>query len=262
MLNDAETRRYLRHILLKEIGAQGQQKLRAARIGVVGAGGIGAPALLYVAAAGVGRLRVVDPDTVDLSNLQRQILYGVADVDAGKASAAADALARLNPDVAVEPVAARLDAATAAAFVDGCDVVLEGVDNFETRYVVNAACIKAGVPLVSAAVGRFDGQIAVFHPTDAPGVNPCYRCFAPEAPPREAALVCAEEGVLGPVTGVVGAQAALEALKLIAGFGEPLIGALAVYDGLTGAMRRIILPADPACPDCSSLAGRAAADAL
>ena len=237
-----EVERYARQLVLREVGGPGQQRLKAARVLVVGAGGLGAPAALYLAAAGVGRLRIVDPDGVALSNLQRQVLYGVADVGAPKVERAAARLAELNPHTVVEPVAAAFDGATGAELVAGCDLVLDGVDDFASRFVVNAAAVSAGVPLVSGALGRWTGQVGVF------AGRPCYRCLVPEAPPD--AETCAAVGVVGALAGVVGSLMALEAVKLLTGAGEPLAGRLLIYDGLAAEARTVRVPADPACPVC------------
>ena len=241
--------RYSRHILLKEVGGQGQQTLLNAHVLVVGAGGLGAPILLYLAAAGVGRLSIVDDDDVALSNLQRQIIHDTAHVGAPKTESATAALKRLNPDVQVTQHRMRLSAETAAPLIQGCDLVIDGCDNFETRYAVNEACYKAQIPLISAAVGRFEGQLATFKAYDrAGGALPCYRCFAPEPP--EFVAPCDQEGILGAVTGVLGSLAALEALKELLGIGEGLAGRLLIYDGLSADMRVVRLPADPACAVC------------
>ena len=242
-----EVERYARHLVLREVGGPGQQRLRAARVLVVGAGGLGASAALYLAAAGVGRLRLVDPDTVGLSNLQRQVLYDTADVGAPKVERAADRLAALNPHTTVEPVAAAFDAASAAALVADCDLVLDGTDDFPTRFAVNAAAVGVGVPLVSGALGRWTGQVGVF------AGRPCYRCLVPEAPPG--ADTCAAVGVVGALAGVVGSLMALEAVKLLTGAGEPLAGRLLLYDGLAAEARTVRVPADPACPVCGAGSG-------
>ncbi len=248
MLSGAERERFLRHILLKEVGAQGQQKLRAARVLVVGAGGLGAPIIQYLAAAGVGALGLIDDDVVELSNLQRQVIYKTADVGAAKVDAAGAAAQALAPDLTVERRRERLTAANADALVGAYDLVVEGVDNFDARYVLNRACIAARRPLVSAAIGRFDGQLSVFKGYE-PG-QPCYRCFLPEPPPREDVVNCAEEGVLGPVAGVVGALAALEAIKEIVGVGESLAGRMVLFDGLSMTSRTVRLSQNTDCPDC------------
>jgi adenylyltransferase/sulfurtransferase len=252
MLTDDDRERYLRHILLKEIGAQGQLKLKRARILVVGAGGLGSPILFYLAAAGVGALGLADDDVVSLSNLQRQILYADEDVGAAKSERAAEALKRLNPEITVAPYRLRVTAENAPEILPAYDVIIEGVDSFEARYALNRACIALRRPLISAAVGRFEGRLSLFKPWAGADL-PCYRCFMPEPPPRDATVNCLEEGVLGPVAGVIGAMAALEAIKETTGAGDTLAGRLAIFDGLAAAMRIVALPRDPACPDCGSI---------
>ena len=237
-----EVERYARHLVLSEVGGPGQQRLKAATVVLVGAGGVGSPAALYLAAAGVGSLRIVDGDTVSLSNLQRQILFDSADIDRPKVEAAAGRLEAINPHVHVETLNHRLTAENAASVIAGADVVLDGADNFETRYEVNAACVAAGVPLVSGALGRWTGQVGVF------AGKPCYRCLVPETPPD--AETCARVGVVGALAGVIGAMTALEAIKLITGAGEPLTGRLMFYDGLSATSRTVTVTADPACPVC------------
>lgn len=243
--------RYSRHILLKEVGGQGQQKLLAAKVLVVGAGGLGSPILSYLAAAGVGTLGVADDDVVALSNLQRQTLYRTEDVGRPKTQAAQDAIARLNPHVKTAPHP-RIDETNARALVGAYDLVVEGVDNFATRYALNAACIAEKKTLISAAVGRFEGQLSTFKSFAAPGVLPCYRCLVPEEPPRDSQINCAEEGVMGAITGVLGTLAAMEVIKEVLGVGESLAGRLILYDGLGGTFRNIRLPADPECTDCGA----------
>ena len=245
-----ETERYARHILLKEIGGPGQQRLKAATVALVGVGGLGAPAALYLAAAGVGALRLIDDDAVSLSNLQRQVLFEAADVAAPKVEAGAAALIALNPNVIVDPRAARLTDANAGALLAGADVVLDGTDDFATRFAVNAACHALGVPLVSGAVGRWDGQVGVFASGTTRGAAieqrlPCYRCFVPDAPPD--AEHCATAGIVGALTGVIGAAMALEVIKLIAKAGTPLTGRVLLFDGLNAEARTVRLRADPAC---------------
>lgn len=252
MISDSQRQRYLRHILLKEVGAQGQQKLLSARALVVGAGGIGAPLLQYLAAAGVGTIGVADDDDVALSNLQRQVIYASDDIGQAKTERARAAIARLNPDIAVVAHKLRLTDESAAAIIADYDIVVEGIDNFEGRYAINRATIAQEKPLVSAAVGRFEGQLATFKPFAGVGL-PCYRCLVPEAPPRDEQANCAETGVLGAVTGVIGTLAAMEVLKEILGLGDSLAGHLMHYDGLKGRFRTIVLPADPHCPDCSGI---------
>jgi molybdopterin-synthase adenylyltransferase len=241
--SDDEIERYARHLVLAEIGGPGQQRLKAARVGLVGLGGVGAPAALYLAAAGVGTLRLIDDDAVALSNLQRQIVFDAGDVGRPKVEAGAQALTALNPHVIVEPAAEWLDAANAPRLIAGCDVIIDGTDDFQTRFAVNAACVAAGVPLVSGALGRWSGQIGVF------AGRPCYRCLVSEAPPD--AETCARVGVVGALAGVVGSMTALEAIKLITGAGQALTGRLLLYDGLAGTARTVRVTADPACPVCS-----------
>lgn len=244
-LSAGEIERYKRHLLLKEIGGQGQQRLKAARVAVIGAGGLGSPILAYLAAAGVGAIRIVDGDHVELSNLQRQTLYGMDDLGAPKAATAAAALTAINPEGAYEAHGIHLDNENAGDLIDGCDLVIEGVDRFPPRYIVNEACRKAGVPLLSSAIGRFDGQVALF-PMDA--ASACYRCLVPEIP--EDAADCETEGVLGAVPGVVGSLAALEAIKHLVRMDGALQSELLVYQGLEARMRRIKVPKDPSCPVC------------
>jgi molybdopterin/thiamine biosynthesis adenylyltransferase len=240
---DDERERYARHILLKEIGGPGQHRLRAATVVIVGAGGLGAPAALYLAAAGVGRLRLIDDDTVALSNLQRQIIYRSDDAGALKVERARDALRALNPNIDIEARAMRLTAENASTLLEGAQIVLDGTDDFATRFAVNAACRALGVALISGAVGRWDGQVATFKRG-----GPCYRCLVPEAPPF--AETCERTGIVGALTGVVGSMMALEAIKEIAEAGQSLAGRLIVYDGLEAQMRTIALPRDPSCPVC------------
>jgi molybdopterin/thiamine biosynthesis adenylyltransferase len=240
--SDEEVERYARHLVLREIGGPGQQRLKAARVLIVGAGGLGAPAALYLAAAGVGELALVDPDTVALSNLQRQVLYASADEGRVKVAAAAERLAALNANVRVTPIANRLTAANAGDVMRGFDLVLDGTDDFATRFAVNAACVAEGVTLVSGAIGRWTGQVGVF------AGQPCYRCLVPEIPPD--AETCAAVGVVGALAGVIGAMMALEAVKLIAGAGEPLAGRLLIYDALAGEARTVRIGPDPECPVC------------
>lgn len=248
-----EAMRYQRHILLKELGGPGQQKLKRARVALVGAGGLGAPAALYLAAAGIGALRLIDPDVVSLSNLQRQVLYRTADIGALKVAAAAPKLSALNPHVGLDLQAERLTPAHARALLAGCDVVLDGSDSFETRFAVNAACHEMGVALVSGAVGRWEGQVGVFASGLPQAVAhkarlPCYQCLVPEAPSD--VEDCATQGIVGALTGVIGSIMALEAIKLITGAGETLAGRLLIFDGLSLRTRTLTLPPDPACAVC------------
>jgi len=241
---DEEVERYARHLVLREIGGQGQQRLRAARALIVGAGGLGSPAALYLAAAGVGVIGLVDPDEVDRSNLQRQVLYEAEDVGRAKVAAAEQRLNGLNDNVRIVAHPVRLDQANARPLVAGYDLVLDGTDDFATRFAVNAACVAEGKPLVSGAIGRWTGQVGVF------SGRPCYHCLVPEAPPD--AETCSAVGVIGALAGVVGSMMALEAVKLIAGAGEPLAGRLWVYDGLAGESRTVRIAADPDCPVCAA----------
>jgi len=250
-MDQTQRERYARHILLKEVGGQGQQKLLSSRVLVVGAGGIGAPLIQYLVAAGVGTIGVADDDTVALSNLQRQVIHSTEDIGRSKTQSARAFAARLNPGIEIIEHPLRINDNNAAEVFADYDLVAEGVDNFETRYVLNRTAIAAKKPLVSAAVGRFDGQLSTFKPFEKPGVLPCYRCLVPEEPPRNQQVNCAEEGVLGAVTGVIGTLAAMEILKELLQVGTSLAGRLMLYDGLAGSFRTIALPADPACADCA-----------
>jgi molybdopterin/thiamine biosynthesis adenylyltransferase len=250
-----ELERYRRHILLKEIGGAGQQKLKAASIALIGAGGLGAPAALYLAAAGVGRLRIIDPDIVGLSNLQRQIIYRTEDIGRPKVERSAEALTALNANVVVEPIAERLGDENAERLLAGCDLVLDGCDDFGTRFAVNAAAHALGMTLISGAVGRWDGQVATFKSGATRGKPegerlPCYRCFVPEIPPD--AEPCSLVGIVGALTGVIGSMMALEAIKEITGAGEGLAGRLMLFDGLRFEARTVRLSPDPACPTCGA----------
>lgn len=240
--SDEEVDRYARQLVLSEIGGPGQQALKRARVLIVGLGGVGAPAALYLAAAGVGTLGLIDHDAVALSNLQRQIIFTTADAERPKVEAGADHLAALNPHIAVEPFVERLRPDNARGVIERFDVVLDGTDDFDTRFAVNAACVAAGKPLVSGALGRWNGQVGVF------AGRPCYQCLVPESPPD--AETCARVGVVGALAGVIGAMAALEAIKVITGAGEPLTGRLMLYDGLAGTSRVVKVTADPDCPVC------------
>ena len=241
--SDDEIERYARHLVLAEIGGPGQQKLAAARVMIVGAGGVGGPAALYLAAAGVGAITLVDPDTVALSNLQRQILFTGADIGRPKVEAGAERLTALNSMVDIETRTEPLTTDNARALIAGHDVVLDGTDDFATRLAVNAACVAEAVPLVSGALGRWSGQVGVF------AGKPCYRCLVPETPPD--AETCARVGVVGALAGVIGAMAALETIKLITGAGEPLTGRLLLYEGLSATARTVRITADPDCPICA-----------
>ncbi|ENZ82839.1 MULTISPECIES: molybdopterin-synthase adenylyltransferase MoeB [Caulobacter] len=242
--SESEVERYARHLVLREVGGPGQQKLKAARVLVVGAGGLGAPASLYLAAAGVGTIGLVDPDAVSLSNLQRQVLYATGDVGRPKVEAAVDRLEALNPHVRVEPHPVWLDAANADELVARYDLVLDGTDDFATRFAVSDACVARGKPLVSGALGRWTGQVGVFHG------RPCYRCLVPQVPPD--AETCALVGVVGALAGIIGSMMALETVKLITGAGEPLSGKLLIHDALSAESRTVRIGADPHCPSCAA----------
>lgn len=246
-LTDAQLDRYARHIVLKEIGGAGQARLLAAHVAVVGAGGIGAPVVQYLAAAGVGRITLIDDDRVDASNLQRQVLFGTGDIGRPKVAASSDAVARLTPDVVVSPVCERIDAGNAAVLLAGAEVVVDGTDNFATRLAVADAALALRIPLVSAAVGQFEGQIGVFRGWE-PGL-PCYRCWVGSTPEREGTN-CAETGVLGALTGVVGSLAAIEAIRALVPFGDDPAGKIMLCDLLTWRFRTMTLPPDPRCPAC------------
>jgi adenylyltransferase/sulfurtransferase len=233
-------------LLIPEVGLAGQEKLAAARVLVVGAGGLGSPVLAYLAAAGVGRIGIVDDDEVDVTNLQRQILYATADVGKSKAATAAERLHALNPQIALDVLPVRLDAANAREIVRLYDVVVDGTDTFAARYLINDACVLEGKPDVYGSIFRFDGQVSVF---GAPG-GPCYRCLYPEPPPAELVPNCAEGGVLGVLAGMIGTWQASEALKLVLGIGSPLIGRLMLVDALDARVREVRLARDPACPLC------------
>jgi molybdopterin/thiamine biosynthesis adenylyltransferase/rhodanese-related sulfurtransferase len=243
--------RYSRHLRLPEVGLGGQQRLQSARVLVVGAGGLGSPAAFYLAAAGVGTLRLADDDVVDRSNLQRQILHTDARIGQPKVDSAAAALSALNPGARIEAVRERVTGANVETLLDGVDVVVDGADNFPVRYLLNDACVKLGKPLVYGAVHRFEGQVSVFDAGRARGVAPCYRCLFPEPPPPEAAPNCSEAGVLGVLPGVIGMLQATEVLKLLLAIGEPLTGRLLQFDALAMRFRETRLPADPDCPVCA-----------
>jgi len=247
-LSDAQLERYARHIILKEVGGVGQMRLLGAHVAVIGAGGIGSPAIQYLAAAGVGRLSLVDDDVVDLSNLQRQTLFGAADIGRAKVDAAADAVARLNPDVTVRAIRRRIGA-DARDLLAGADVVLDGTDNFATRLAVADAALALRIPLVSAAVAGFEGQLGVFRGWE-PG-KPCYRCFVGGDPERTE-MTCADQGVLGALTGVLGSLAALETVRALAPFGDDPAGKLLLVDALGFRFRMLGLPKDPGCPGCGN----------
>ncbi|HEX8578283.1 MAG TPA: HesA/MoeB/ThiF family protein [Allosphingosinicella sp.] len=247
-LSDDELDRYARHIVLKEIGGAGQNQLRAATVAVIGAGGIGAPAIQYLAAAGVGTLRILDDDRVSLDNLQRQILFGTGDVRRPKASVAAEQVTRLNPHVRVEAVEERVTAASIERLLGGADLVLDGSDNFATRLLVSDFLTRTRVPLVFAAIGQFQAQVGTFRGWEAD--KPCYRCFVGDAFDAEDCDTCSELGVLGAMAGIAGSFAALEAVRQIVGFGDEAAGRIHIIDGLKPAMRSIRIVKDPACAGC------------
>ena len=251
MLSPEELERYARHIVLREVGGPGQAALKRARVLVVGAGGLGAPALLYLAAAGVGTLGVIDDDEVTLSNLQRQVIHGTPEIGTAKVASAAATVHRLNPHVAVEAHATRLVAANALDLIGRYDLVADGSDNFSTRYLVSDACYFAGKPLVTAAMGTFDGTITSIraHERAADGTpNPTYRCLFPEPPPAGTVPTCAEAGVLGAMAGVLGSLMALEAIREIVGFGEGLVGRLLMLDARSMRFETLRYGWDPANP--------------
>ena len=247
-LTDTQLLRYSRHILLSELGPDAQEKFAAAHALVIGVGGLGAPAAQFLVAAGVGTVTICDADVVDLTNLQRQILYATQDIGARKVDAAARRLAAINPEVRIERIATRVEPEDLAPLVAAADVVLDCCDNFATRHNVNAACVRAGKPLVSGAALRFDGQVAVFDVRDAE--SPCYHCLFGEGDELEETR-CATMGVFAPLVGIVGATQAGEALKLLAGVGQSLAGRLLLFDALVMEWRALIVPRDPACPVCA-----------
>ncbi len=249
-LTDEQLDRYARHIVLKEIGGAGQVKLAGASVAVIGAGGIGCPAIQYLAAAGVGRLRVIDDDVVSLSNLQRQVLFGTGDVARAKVEVAAEAAGRLNPDVAFQGLQERIVAENVAELIGAVDLVLDGCDNFATRLVVSDHCTRARIPLVSAALGQFQGQVGTFRGWEAD--RPCYRCFVGDAFDADDCDTCAEQGVLGAMAGLVGSWGAMEAVRAITGFGPDPAGKVHVLDGLTPVLRTIRIVKDPGCRSCGA----------
>lgn len=241
-----QVERYARHLVLKEIGGTGQNALLASNVVIVGAGGLGGPAALYLAAAGVGRLTIIDDDHVDLTNLQRQIQFSTEQIGKGKASALAGRLRDLNRDCAITAKSDRLNEHNAQDLLRDHDLILDGTDRFSTRFVINDAALSLDLPLISGAIGRFSAQVGLF---ESPG--PCYRCLVPDLPPQE--QTCAEVGVMGALTGITGSIMAMEALKRITGAGETLSGRLWIYDGLKGDSRTVTLNRDPDCPACGRL---------
>jgi sulfur-carrier protein adenylyltransferase/sulfurtransferase len=245
-LSAEEVRRYSRHLILPEVGMDGQRKLKASRVLCIGAGGLGSPAAMYLAAAGVGTIGLVDFDVVDLSNLQRQLLHGTDDIGRSKLASARDTIQALNPNVRVEPHEVALSSENALELFRPYDVILDGTDNFPTRYLVNDACVLLGKPNAYGSIFRFEGQASVF----ATAGGPCYRCLYPEPPPPGLVPSCAEAGVLGVLPGIIGTIQATEAIKLILGTGEPLIGRFLIYDALRMRFREMKLRRDPDCPVC------------
>ena len=243
--------RYGRHLLLPEVGEKGQLKLLDSKVLLLGAGGLGSPAALYLAAAGVGTLGIIDMDVVDSSNLQRQILHNLDRVGMRKVDSAKITLAAMNPDLEVRTYDTRLSAQNILDIIDGYDVIVDGTDNFPTRYLVNDAALMKNIPVVHGSIFRFEGQVTVF----APYVGPCYRCMIPEPPPAELAPSCAEAGVLGVLPGIIGSIQAIEAIKLLLELGEPLIGRLLTYDSMDQSFRTFKVRRDPECPACGEHAG-------
>ncbi|WP_375553061.1 ThiF family adenylyltransferase [Roseovarius mucosus] len=247
LFSETELGRYARHIVLREIGGPGQKSLKQARVLVIGAGGLGSPALLYLAAAGVGTIGVIDDDTVDNSNLQRQVIHCDADIGLPKVQSAMAAMQAQNPHVVVRPYQRRLTPEIAADLFADYDLILDGTDNFTTRYLANAAAVKTSKPLISGALSQWEGQLSVFDPANG---TPCYQCIFPEAPAPGLAPSCSEAGVLGPLPGVVGAMMAAEAIKVITGAGQALRGEMLIYDALYGESRKIGLSRRENCPIC------------
>jgi molybdopterin-synthase adenylyltransferase len=249
-LTDEQLERYARHIVLKEIGGTGQMALAKARVLVIGAGGIGSPVLHYLAAAGVGAISVVDDDIVSLSNLQRQVIFGTDDVGKAKVDVARAQMARINPDIAVTTHQLRVTADTAAGLMVGCDVVIDGSDNFATRLVVADTAFALRIPLVSAAIGQFHGQLGTYYGWETD--KPCYRCYVGDAHDPEECDSCSEVGVLGAMVGMMGSWAAMEAIRVITGFGDAQAGKLHLVDGLAPSIRSIKMPKDPGCSTCGT----------
>ena len=250
-LTAEQRNRYQRHLLLPEVGEEGQQKLLASKVLMLGAGGLGSPAALYLAAAGVGTLGIIDMDVVDESNLQRQILHNLERVGERKVDSAKKTLTLMNPDLDVVTYDTRLGADNILEIIDGYDLIVDGTDNFPTRYLVNDAALLKRIPVIHGSIFRFEGQITVFDPY----VGPCYRCMIPEPPPAELAPSCAEAGVLGVLPGIVGSIQALEAIKMLLSLGDTLVGRLLAFDALEESFRTFKVRRDPACPACGEGAG-------
>ncbi|SMF49059.1 molybdopterin-synthase adenylyltransferase MoeB [Pseudobacteriovorax antillogorgiicola] len=249
-LSIAEKERYSRHLLLPEIGEEGQLRLKESKVLLVGAGGLGSPIALYLAAAGVGTIGLVDDDRVDRSNLQRQIIHQDRSVGEAKTTSAKSAIQNLNPETSVNEYQLRLSSNNVEEIFSGYDIIVDGSDNFATRYLINDACIKLGLPQVHGSIFRFEGQVSVFRPRQEGVESPCYRCLFPEPPPPEQAPSCAEAGVIGALPGVIGLLQALEALKLILEIGQPLVGRLLLFNGLDTQFRELRLHRDPDCRYC------------
>jgi molybdopterin/thiamine biosynthesis adenylyltransferase/rhodanese-related sulfurtransferase len=250
-LTDDQRERYHRHLLLPEVGDKGQLRLLESKVLLLGAGGLGSPAALYLAAAGVGTIGIIDMDVVDASNLQRQILHNLDRVGDRKVDSAKKTLTAMNPDVDVNTYDVRLQADNILSIIEGYDLIVDGTDNFPTRYLVNDASVITGIPVVHGSIFRFEGQVTVFDPVN----GPCYRCLLPEPPPAELAPSCAEAGVLGVLPGIVGSIQALEAIKMLLDLGDPLVGRLLSYDALEESFRTFKVRKDPACPACGEDAG-------
>ena len=250
-LSNDEIARYSRHLILEEVGMDGQRKLKAGRVLCIGTGGLGSPLLLYLAAAGVGRIGIVDFDVVDASNLQRQVIHGTSKIGVSKVQSARERILDINPHVQVDVYEEALTSENALRLFADYDVIVDGTDNFPTRYLLNDASIKHGIPVVHASIFRFEGQLTVFKPHE----GPCYRCLFPEPPPAELAPSCAEGGVLGVLPGIMGTLQATEALKVLLGIGDPLIGRLLLADALDMSFHEVQLRRDPDCPVCGEHAG-------
>ena len=248
-LTDEQLDRYARHIILREVGGIGQKKLLSSKVLIIGAGGLGSPLILYLAAAGVGTIGVVDDDQVDLSNLQRQIAHGTADIGRSKVESALESVARINPDVNIVPHPERITRDNVQRIFEGYDLVADGSDNFETRFLINDACYFLKKPLVSAAMLQFEGQLSTYKAFEGDG-HPCYRCIFPAPPPDDVARTCGEAGVLGALAGAMGSLQAVEILKELLGIGDSLSGQLLIYDALYAGFRKVKVRPDPECALC------------
>lgn len=246
MLSRDEISRYSRHILLPQVGKKGQEKLKESRITMIGAGGLGSPALLYLAAAGIGHIRIIDSDAVDITNLQRQVIFQTQDIGKSKAHVAAERLRALNPEITIESREVRFTPANARGLLSDSHLVIEASDNFETKFLVNDACVLEKIPLILGGILRFEGQVLVI----VPGEGACYRCVFQNPPPPEAVPSCAEAGVLGAVAGVIGSLQASEALKMLSGADLPAAGRMLAFDAFAGTIRSLSIPRNPRCPVC------------